>query len=75
MKSVPPAASEGRQIMSTAEVSGETGVPVGTLRYWRAAGTGPRSWKLGRRVVYDRADITQWLDDQRATTSRGEKTA
>jgi hypothetical protein len=29
--------------------------PVATLRYWRHLGTGPRSFRLGRRVVYKAA--------------------
>jgi predicted DNA-binding transcriptional regulator AlpA len=37
-------------------------VPVATLRYYRATGEGgPRSGKLGRRVVYRRADVEAWV--------------
>ena len=35
-----------------------------TLRWWRHAGTGPKSAKLGRRVVYRRADVERWVDAQ-----------
>lgn len=38
--------------------------PVATLRYWRHLGTGPRSFRLGRRVVYRRADLLGWMEAQ-----------
>lgn len=47
------------------QVSERTGVPVATLRYWRYQGTGPASFRLGRRVVYDAAEIERWINEQR----------
>lgn len=38
--------------------------PVATLRYWRYLGTGPRSFRLGRRVVYRRTEVLDWIDAQ-----------
>ncbi len=35
-----------------------------TLRYWRHIGAGPRSGKIGRRVVYREADVLAYLDEQ-----------
>jgi hypothetical protein len=35
---------------------------VATLRYWRHLGTGPRSFRLGRRVLYRRDDLHTWID-------------
>jgi hypothetical protein len=37
---------------------------VATLRYWRHLGTGPNSFRLGRRVLYRRADLRSWIDAQ-----------
>jgi predicted DNA-binding transcriptional regulator AlpA len=37
---------------------------VATLRYWRHLGTGPRSFRLGRRVVYRLADVGAWIEAQ-----------
>lgn len=54
-----------RTILRLNEVSDLTGAPEATLRYWRHLGTGPRSYKIGRRVVYDLADVQAWLDEQR----------
>lgn len=53
------------------EVSAATGIAPGTLRYWRHCGIGPRSFKLGRLVRYDPQDVQDWIDSQKAATSRG----
>ena len=58
-------------IMSARQVSDLTGVPVGTLRYWRHAGTGPASFTLGRRVVYRRSEVERWIAEQESATRRG----
>lgn len=58
--------------LTTEELAEQLGVPTGTLRYWRHAGIGPRSYTLGGRSVrYDPADVQHWLDEQKAATSRG----
>jgi predicted DNA-binding transcriptional regulator AlpA len=51
-------------LLTTAEVAQIMRSPVSTLRYWRHLGTGPHSFRLGRRVVYRRADVTAWLLEQ-----------
>ncbi len=38
--------------------------PPATLRYWRHQGSGPKSFKLGRRVMYRKADVEAWLAAQ-----------
>ena len=35
--------------------------PVATLRYWRHLGTGPASFRLGRRVLYRGDDLHAWI--------------
>jgi predicted DNA-binding transcriptional regulator AlpA len=59
------------EYMTTAEVSDLTRLPQETLRYYRHLGDkGPRSFKLGgRRVVYDRADVLAWIEEQQAGAS------
>lgn len=57
--------------LTTDEVSERTGVPGATLRYFRYLGTGPRSYKLGRRIVYDLADVEAWVAAQKKATSAG----
>ena len=43
----------------------QLGVKAGTLAKWRVSGLGPPFLKLGSRVRYSRADLEQWLDQQR----------
>ncbi len=57
--------------MTTADVSHETGIPVGTLRYYRSNDTGPASFRLAGRVRYRRADVVAWVDAQEQATRRG----
>ncbi len=47
------------------------GVSEDTLRYWRYAGTGPRSYRLGRRCYYDVVDLDAWIAEQKAATAKG----
>ena len=58
-------------LLNIAEVCELTGVPVATLRYWRHTGTGPRSFRIGKRIAYKREDVETWLAKQYATTSVG----
>lgn len=37
-----------------------------TCRYWRHIGKGPRSFKVGRKVLYSRADVNQFIRDAQA---------
>jgi excisionase family DNA binding protein len=46
--------------------------PVATLRYWRHLGTGPRSFRLGRRVLYRRDDLHSWIATQQDRTAQAE---
>lgn len=54
-----------KTLLRIEEVAEMTGIPLATLRFWRASGhTGPKSAKLGRRVVYREADVLAWIDEQ-----------
>lgn len=53
------------------EASDLTGVPVNTLKDYRAKGKGPRSAVIGGRVRYRRADVLAWIDEQFEQTVRG----
>lgn len=54
------------KFLTTADVAGLLRTPAETIRYWRHAGKGPRSFKIGRRVLYDAADVEKWIAEQRA---------
>jgi Helix-turn-helix domain len=40
--------------------------PVATLRYWRHLGSGPHSFRVGRRVMYRHKDVLTWIEKQAA---------
>ena len=48
-------------LLTIAEVAAIVSAPIATLRYWRHLGTGPRSFRLGRRVVYRAGDLRAWI--------------
>ncbi|MGV9481340.1 helix-turn-helix transcriptional regulator [Gordonia aichiensis] len=48
--------------MTTAEVAQLVRTSPETVRYWRHIGKGPKSFKVGRRVLYNAADVTAWLE-------------
>jgi excisionase family DNA binding protein len=41
-------------------------VPASTLRYWRQQNRGPKSFALGGRVRYQKADLDAWVAGQYA---------
>jgi DNA-binding transcriptional MerR regulator len=51
-------------LLTTAEVAEITRAPASTVRYWRHLGVGPHSFRVGRRVVYRRCEVTAWLLEQ-----------
>lgn len=55
-------------LLTLEEVAEKTRLPVATLRYFRHCGTGPKSAKLGRRVVYREAEVARWIDEQFAAS-------
>lgn len=57
--------------MTTAEASRYVGVAQSTLRTWRHNQTGPASFALGGKVVYDRTDLDDWLAAEKAKSVRG----
>ncbi|HZL06078.1 MAG TPA: helix-turn-helix domain-containing protein [Coriobacteriia bacterium] len=52
------------ELLTLPEVSGRLRVPEATLRYWRSRGVGPRSFRVGRRVMYRTDVVDEWLMDQ-----------
>lgn len=54
------------ELLTLPEVSGRLRVPEATLRYWRGRGTGPRSFRVGRRVMYRQETVDRWLAEQEA---------
>lgn len=56
--------------MTTAEVATLMRISPETVRYWRHVGKGPASFKAGRKVLYERADVEKWLRGLRDAEAR-----
>ena len=52
---------EQDEFMITEEVAAMARTSASTVRYWEHNGTGPKSFKVGRRRLYARADVEAWL--------------
>ena len=52
------------EYLSAPELEEMTGTPESTWRYWAMIGSGPTSFKLGRRRVWKRSAVLEWLADQ-----------
>ena len=65
-----PVSSE-HELLTIDEAAELLRAPVATLRYWRHLGTGPRSFRLGRRVLYRRDDLHAWIDAQHGQVTPG----
>lgn len=53
------------------EASEYLNIPTNTLRWYRTVGTGPKSYRLGGRVFYDRQDLDEWANAEKHATARG----
>lgn len=54
-------------LWTTEDVATYTSLPMGTLRQWRHRGVGPRSFRVGGRVRYRRADVLAFVAECQAT--------
>ena len=54
------------KFLTTAEVSEIARIPAESLRWMRHVGKGPKSFKLGRRVLYAVEDVEAWIEAARA---------
>ena len=60
----PPDAAPSERLWSVQETSHYLSIPVATLYRWRQLGGGPRSYRVGRHLRYDPAEVRQWLSDK-----------
>jgi hypothetical protein len=66
---------EGALQVNVQGASKITGVPVGTMRCWRAENQGPPSYLVGGKLRYDVAELRAWLRAQKAQSLRGDALA
>jgi hypothetical protein len=54
-----------RDLLSTKEAAKVLHRKADALKMWRFNGYGPPHFKIGGTVMYDRAELTKWLEAQR----------
>jgi len=57
------------QLVSSKQAAQTLGISESTLRYWRSIETGPPWIKLGRRALYDVADLVEFVGRRRRNPS------
>ncbi len=50
------------ELLTTEEVARYFRTVPATVRYWRHIGKGPRSLRVGRRVLYRTSDVHAWAE-------------
>jgi prophage regulatory protein len=60
------------EIVGALDLEKLTGTKASTWRYWASIGTGPASFKLGRRRVWRKSAVLAWLAEQEIATAAGE---
>jgi excisionase family DNA binding protein len=58
-----PSSTAQAERLSVTEAAEYLGVAVTTLYGWRTRQHGPRSAKVGRKLVYLRGELDRWLRD------------
>jgi excisionase family DNA binding protein len=48
-------------LITTPELAQLLRTPVKTLEHWRYTGKGPKHARLGKRTLYRRQDVEEWL--------------
>jgi prophage regulatory protein len=59
------------EIVGALDLEKLTGTKASTWRYWASIGTGPASFKLGRRRVWRKSDVMAWIAQQQIATGLG----
>lgn len=55
--------------LTISEVAELVRAPLETVRYWRHIGKGPKSFKVGRRVLYAIEDVDAWIAQAKVNTA------
>lgn len=58
------------KLLSTRELSGLIGIPIGTLKQWRSTGIGPDYFELTPGTIrYDLRDVLSYIESKRRRAS------
>jgi excisionase family DNA binding protein len=63
------------RLLTFRQIAEQTGIPEGTLRYWRHIGEGPEGYRIGRRVCFPESKVTAWFESMTTSTSDGHPAA
>lgn len=63
------AALVAAEYLTAPQLEQMTGTPASTWRYWAHIGSGPPSFKLGRRRVWKRSSVLSWLEAQESASA------
>lgn len=66
-------AADPDPMLTPAQLSEETQIPIPTLTTWRSRGKGPHWIKLGGLVRYRRSEVNRWLKACGDRTTAGEQ--
>jgi predicted DNA-binding transcriptional regulator AlpA len=58
------------RLLTLPEVAEVTRLSLSTHRWLRQEGRGPKTFKVGRRVVAKESDVLQWIDRQHQADTR-----
>ena len=64
---------QGQRFIVTHEVADICRTSPETVRFWRHVGKGPQWFKVGRRVLYDSAEVEAWLAAAREQSAAGSR--
>ena len=59
------------EFLSATQLEEFTGTPASTFRYWAHVGSGPPSFKLGRRRLWRRSVVLEWIAAQEIASASG----
>lgn len=61
---------QSSEILGSNDLQELYGTPASTWRYWSQIGKGPASFKIGRRRVWRRSTVEEWLAEQERASER-----
>jgi excisionase family DNA binding protein len=65
-----PADTAVKEFLTPADLAALLDLSLGTIYVMNCEGTAPPRYKVGRQVLYRRAEVDQWLEGRRVQSSR-----
>lgn len=58
------------EYLTTQELAQKLRTSAETCRYWRHIGKGPKSFRVGRKVLYARSDVDAFIAEARGDAAK-----